>query len=83
MSELIFYRTEDGHAEVRLRTEGGSAWLTQGEIVEWFGVTVPNVNIHIRNILKEEERSGGCFVKESLITAADGKRHRTRRGRHG
>lgn len=76
MSELILYRTEDGQAEVRLRAEGGSAWLTQSEIAELFGVTVSNVNIHIRNILKEGELSGSV-IKESLITAADGKNYRT------
>ncbi len=76
MSELILYRTEDGQAEVRLRAEDGSAWLTQSEIAELFGVTVSNVNIHIRNILKEGELSGSV-IKESLITAADGKNYRT------
>jgi hypothetical protein len=76
VSELILYRTEDGQAEVRLRAEDGSAWLTQSEIAELFGVTVSNVNIHIRNILKEGELSGSV-IKESLITAADGKNYRT------
>jgi hypothetical protein len=74
VSELILYRTEDGQAGVRLRAEGGSAWLTQGEIAELFGVTVSNVNIHIRNILKEGELSGSV-IKEFLITAADGKNY--------
>ncbi len=78
MSELTLYRTDDGQAEVRLRAEGGSVWLTQGEIAERFGVTVPNANIHIRNILKEQELSGDSVIKESLITAADGKRYRTK-----
>lgn len=76
--KLIVYRTEDGHAEVRLKTIDGSAWLSQGEMAELFGTTVPNVNIHICNILKENELPNNSVVKESLITAADGKKYRTK-----
>ncbi|HAF44308.1 MAG TPA: hydroxyacid dehydrogenase [Gallionellaceae bacterium] len=78
MSELILYQTEDGKAQVRLRAEEGSVWLTQGEIAELFATTVPNANIHIRNILKEGELAEDSVIKESLITAADGKNYRTK-----
>ncbi|MGE4488826.1 MAG: virulence RhuM family protein [Kiritimatiellales bacterium] len=78
MNELIVYRTEDGRAEVQLKAMDGSAWLSQGEMAELFGTTVPNVNIHIRNILKENELPMNSVVKESLITAADGKKYRTK-----
>ena len=78
MSELILYRTEDGQAEVRLRAEDGSVWLSQAQIAELFAVTVPNANIHVRNILKEGELAADSVVKESLITAADNKRYRTK-----
>lgn len=78
MSELILYQTEDGKAQVKLRAEGGSVWLSQAEIAELFATTVPNANIHIRNILKERELEADSVIKESLITAADGKRYRTK-----
>lgn len=52
MSELILYRTEDGKAEVYLRAEAGSVWLTQAEIAELFATTKQNVSLHARNILK-------------------------------
>lgn len=77
MSELIFYRTEDGKAEVHLRAEEGSVWLTQGEIAELFGTTKQNVSLHARNILEEKELSENSVVKESLTAASDGKRYRT------
>ena len=78
MSELILYQTDDGKAQVKLRAEDGSAWLSQAEIAELFAITVPNANIHIRNILKEGELKADSVIKESLITAADGKRYRTK-----
>lgn len=78
MGELILYRTDDGKAQVKLRVEDGSVWLSQAEIAELFSTTVPNANIHIRNILKEGELDANSVIKESLITATDGKRYRTK-----
>lgn len=78
MSELILYQTDDGQAQLKLRAEDGSVWLSQLEIAELFATSVPNTNIHIRNILKEGELDGEAVIKESLIAAADGKRYRTK-----
>jgi len=74
--ELILYRSEDGRAEIQLRAEGDTVWLTQAEIAELFDTTKQNVGMHIRNILKEGELSEGAVVKKSFTTAADGKRYR-------
>lgn len=78
MSGLILYRTEDGQAEVSLRALDGSVWLSQLQMAELFSTSVPNVNIHVRNLLKEGELSAESVIKESLITAADGKPYRTK-----
>lgn len=78
MSELILYQTEDGTAEVRLRAEDGSVWLSQSEIADLFATTKQNVSLHASNILKEGELAEGSVVKESLTTAADGKNYRTK-----
>jgi hypothetical protein len=78
MSELILYRTEDGQAEISLRALDGSVWLSQLQMAELFATSVPNVNIHVRNLLKEGELSAEAVIKESLITAADGKPYRTK-----
>lgn len=78
MSELILYQTEDGKAQVRLRAEEGSVWLSQSEIADLFATTISNANIHIRNILKEGELAEDSVIKESLITASDGKNYRTK-----
>ncbi|MBT3378389.1 MAG: hypothetical protein HN742_35050 [Lentisphaerae bacterium] len=72
-SELILYQTDDGQAQVQLRATEGSVWLSQLAMAELFATSVPNVNIHIRNILNEHELQGESVIKESLTTAADGK----------
>jgi len=78
MSELILYRSDDGLAEVSLRALDGSVWLSQLQMAELFATSVPNINIHIRNLLKEGELIADSVIKESLITAADGKPYRTK-----
>ncbi|NUN60150.1 MAG: virulence RhuM family protein [Burkholderiaceae bacterium] len=78
MSELILYQTEDGLTRVQLRVVDGSVWLSQLEIAELFATTKQNVSLHVANVLKEGELSADSVVKESLTTAADGKKYRTK-----
>lgn len=49
--ELILYTTNDGQARINLRALDGTVWLTQLQLAELFGVSVANVNVHIKNIL--------------------------------
>lgn len=75
--ELILYQTEDGLARVQLRAAEGTVWLTQAEIAELFATTKQNVSLHLRNLFAEGELVQDSVVKESLITAADGKAYLT------
>ncbi len=77
-AELILYTTEDGQATVHLRVAEGTVWLTQLEIAELFQTTKQNVSLHTRNILGERELREESVVKDSLTTAADGKRYSTK-----
>lgn len=56
-AELVLYATEDGAARFFLRAEDGSVWLSQSELAALFQTSVPNINIHIRNVLDEGELS--------------------------
>ena len=75
--ELILYSTEDSRAEIQLRAEQGTVWLTQAQMAELFDTTKQNVSLHMTNILAEGE-AGPSVVKESLIPVSDGKRYRTK-----
>jgi len=76
--ELILYRTEDGSAEVGLRAQDGTVWLTQLEVAELFSVTKQSISLHVIKIIRENELREDSVVKYSLTTAADGKRYRTK-----
>ena len=78
-SEIILYPTEDGRHRIEVRLEGESVWLTQIMMAELFQTTVPNANIHIRNILREHELRAGATIKEHLIVRREGPRQVERR----
>jgi len=79
VSELILYTSDDGNTRMHLRVDEGTIWLSQGEIAELFQTTKQNVSLHVKNILEEGELRVDSVVKESLTTAADGKKYRTKR----
>lgn len=72
--ELILYRSEDGRAEIQLRTGGDTVWLTQAEMAELFQTSVPNINIHIKNVLESHELPVEATIKEDLIVRREGER---------
>ena len=78
MSELIIYQSDDGKAQVQFRAMDGSLWLSQLQLAELYGVTVANINIHLRKIVQEGELAAEAVIKRDLIPAADGKRYRTK-----
>jgi hypothetical protein len=78
MTELLIYQTDDGQTRVQFRPLDGSLWLTQLQLAELYGVTVANINIHLRKIVQEGELAADSVVKQDLIPAADGKRYPTK-----
>jgi hypothetical protein len=71
--EIIIYTTDDGKSSVSLMTRDGNIWLNQSQLAELFDTSIPNVSIHISNILKEKELDSNSVVKDYLTTALDGK----------
>ena len=76
--ELVIYQSDDGQARVQFRPLDGSLWLTQLQMAELYGVTVANINIHLRKVLQDGELAADSVVKQDLIAAADGKRYPTK-----
>jgi hypothetical protein len=73
-SEVLLYQTEDGRNRIQVRLEDDTAWLTQVMLAELFQTSVPNINIHISNILEDKELSAKATIKEHLIVRQEGSR---------
>lgn len=76
---IILYPTEDGRHHIEVRLEGESVWLTQIMMAQLFETTVPNISIHIRNILADNELRPYATIKEHLIVRLEGTRKVERR----
>lgn len=72
--EVLVYATDDGRAQVFLRAEGGTVWLSQAELAELFQTTKQNVSLHIRNVLTEGELTAAATVKDHLTVQTEGTR---------
>ena len=77
-SQLIIYQTESGETKLEVRLQDETVWLTQKMMAELFQTTIPNINIHIGNIISEGELDLDSVIKDFLITAADNKNYRTK-----
>jgi len=72
---MIIYKTVDGKISIALFAKDGMVWMNQNQLAELFDTSVPNISMHISNILKENELQVDSVVKDYLTTAADGKNY--------
>jgi hypothetical protein len=70
---IIIYNTSDAKVSVALYARDGNVWMNQSQLAELFDTSVPNISMHITNILKENELHANSVIKEYLNTASDGK----------
>ena len=74
--QLVKFTDNDFELDVRADSENETVWLTQKEMSLLFNVSVDNISLHIKNILKEELDES--VVEESSVTATDGKKYKTK-----
>ncbi|NOU48445.1 MAG: DNA-binding protein [Bacteroidales bacterium] len=76
--EIIIYQPNDISTIFEVRIEDDTVWLTQHQMAELFQTTRNNITLHIGNIFKEGELLESSVCKDSLLTAADGKKYNTK-----
>lgn len=72
--KIILYTTDSGNVTVWVRFEDGNFWMTQKAIAELFETTTANINIHIKNIIEDEELDEDSTIKDFLIVQTEGGR---------
>ena len=70
--EVIIFNTEDGDVQVQVDTVKETVWMTQKGMAELFGVSVPAINQHMKNVYQEGELLEAATVKKNLIVQSEG-----------
>jgi hypothetical protein len=81
-SDILMYQSEDGETRIDVLLENETVWLTEMAMAELFQTTVPNINMHIKNILEEGELQEDSTIKDYLIVQNEGPRRVKRNVKH-
>lgn len=79
---IEIYQTPDGQTQVEVRFEQETVWLSQAQMAELFGTTSENINMHLKNIFKEQELAEEATTKDFLVVRLEGSRNVTRNLKH-
>jgi hypothetical protein len=74
---ILLFNPVGKNAKVSVYFQDGTFWLTQKAMAELFGVNVPAVSKHLKNIFDTGELSYGSVVSKMETTASDGKNYDT------
>jgi hypothetical protein len=76
-AEFLIFTQQAGESGIEVRYEEKTIWLTQKLIAELFGVTIPTINEHLKNIFESQELDQNSVIRKFLTTANDGKNYNT------
>jgi hypothetical protein len=76
--EIILYQPDNESSVLEVRIEDETVWLTQAQMADLFQTTRNNITLHISNIFIEKELQEDSVCKDSLLTAKDGKKYKTK-----
>jgi hypothetical protein len=77
-TEFLLYTTPNGKVKVEIFLRDENIWLTQKRMADLFGVGIPAVNKHLKNIFETEELQEDSVISILEITAEDGKKYSTK-----
>tara|TARA_R110001632_G_scaffold55094_2_gene134898 strand:- start:1795 stop:2796 length:1002 start_codon:yes stop_codon:yes gene_type:complete len=73
-SQIIIYQTVNGETKLDVRFQDETVWLTQKLMSELFQTSIPNINMHLKNIFEEGELEENRTIKDFLIVQKEGNR---------
>ena len=77
-NRFLLYTAPNGAVKVEVFFKDETVWLTQKALAELFGVKVPAINKHLKNIFESGELTEASVISILETTAADGKNYQTR-----
>ena len=76
-NQFLLYTAPDGAVKVEVFCKDETVWLTQKALAELFGVKVPAINKHLKNIFDSGELTEESVISILETTATDGKNYQT------
>lgn len=76
-TEFLLYTAPNGAIKVEVLLADETIWLTQKRMAELFGVGVPAVSKHLKNIFESNELDPDSVISILETTAEDGKKYQT------
>jgi hypothetical protein len=76
--QFILYTSADGKVNVDVVLGNETVWLTQKSMASLFGVNVPAINKHLKNIFNSGELEEDSVISILEITATDSKKYKTK-----
>jgi len=76
-TEFLLYTAPNGAIKVEVLLSKETIWLTQKRMAELFGVGVPAVSKHLKNIFESNELAPDSVISILETTADDGKNYQT------
>jgi len=76
-TEFLLYTTPNGKVKVEIFLRDENLWLTQKRMADLFGVGIPAVNKHLKNIFESGELQEDSVISILETTAVDGKKYST------
>jgi hypothetical protein len=73
-AEFLIFNSQKGEDGIQVRVEDENVWLTQKLIAKLFGVKIPTINEHLKNIFDTEELSEASTIRKFLIVQKEGNR---------
>lgn len=74
-SEILIYKTSEGDIKIDVHMEDETVWLTQKAMAQLFGVEVPAISKHLKNIFQSGELDEKSVISKMETTASDGKNY--------
>ena len=78
IDQMAIYESEDGKISIGVLYSNENLWLSQKLMAELFECSTDNMSLHLKDIFAEKELLPEQVTEEYSVTAADGKKYRTK-----
>ena len=72
--QMVLYKSDEGDVTVDAYIKDETIWITQKAMAELFGVQVPDISKHLKNIYQEGELVQDSTVSKMEIVQQEGNR---------